>query len=116
MDIEFWVYCWKQGPPNAKDYVWSRMDIAKEDRKRSDEAFLRSRLGKSMRVKLWRRAYSDCEDDEAPRDEVDVLQRCIRDVKEELCAAPSSTLLKRALESYSARLEDARAKKPKGSP
>ncbi|KAF4037573.1 hypothetical protein GN244_ATG10307 [Phytophthora infestans] len=60
------------------------MDIAKEDRKRSDEAFLRCRLGKSMRAKFLQRANSDSEDDEAPCAEVDVLQQCIHGVKEEL--------------------------------
>ncbi|KAE9266961.1 hypothetical protein PF001_g30272, partial [Phytophthora fragariae] len=69
MECEFWVYCWKHGTPKAKAYAWSRKDIAKDDRQRSDEAFLRTQLGKRMRAKFWQRCFSDSEDEEDPQDE-----------------------------------------------
>jgi hypothetical protein len=108
MESEFWVYCWKHGSPKVKAYVWSRKDLHVEARQQQDEVFLRGRVGKTLRARFWQKCYSDSEEEDDPRDEVEILERCVSDTQIEVCAAPDSILLKRAFDSYMMRLEHAR--------
>ncbi|RAW38702.1 hypothetical protein PC110_g5069 [Phytophthora cactorum] len=48
------------------------------------------------------------EDDEDPRDEVEIIEMCVHDTEAEICAAPDSQLLKRARIGYIKHLEVAR--------
>ncbi|KAG6955055.1 hypothetical protein JG687_00011438 [Phytophthora cactorum] len=66
-----------------------------------------------MRLKFWQRTFSDSEEEEDSRDKVEILQRCVRDTEQNICAAPDSILLKRARDSYLMRLESVRAQRRK---
>ncbi|GMF46471.1 unnamed protein product [Phytophthora fragariaefolia] len=56
--------------------------------------------GQANADKFWQRNFSDNEDEVDPQDEVEIMQRSVRDMQREVCAALGSILLKRALMSY----------------
>ncbi|KAG3115968.1 hypothetical protein PI125_g5091 [Phytophthora idaei] len=98
------------GDAKVKEYVWSRQDLSSEERDMKDEIFLRSVRGKQMRSRFWQDSLT-CEgeeDDEDPRDEVEIIEMCVHDTEAEICAAPDLQLLKRARIGYLRHLEVAR--------
>lgn len=87
MDSQFWVFCQKIGDAEVKAYVLQRQNLTLNDRLRNDEKFLRSRRGKQMRLRIMRNSQTELDDDDDldPRDEVELLQMCVRDTTADMC-------------------------------
>ncbi|KAG3110552.1 hypothetical protein PI125_g9914 [Phytophthora idaei] len=112
MDGRFWVLCRNRGSAKAKAYAWARKDIPRYERNESDEKFFRSRAGKDMGARFWlvdrTGSLLNGEDEEDPRDEVELLESCLRLTELEICGAPDCKLLKRLHIQYVDRLRIAR--------
>ncbi|KAG1683229.1 hypothetical protein DVH05_016412 [Phytophthora capsici] len=115
MDARFGIFCRARGNDKAQADAWTRKDLSSDERQNHDEKFLRSRDGKEIRGRYWqvdRTGYLDADEEEDdPRDEVELLQVCLRRTELEICGAPDSKLLKRLHDQYSDQLREAHKKR-----
>ncbi|KAE8909544.1 hypothetical protein PF007_g5957 [Phytophthora fragariae] len=95
MGGRFWMFCRMHGDNKAQYFAWSRKGTCRAERQAKDDSFLRSRRGKELRHKYWQlpRPFN-IDEEEDPRDEVEVLELCLRRSELEICGPPDSKLFK----------------------
>ncbi|KAF4034789.1 hypothetical protein GN244_ATG13243 [Phytophthora infestans] len=99
MDVCFWIFCKVRGDISAQAYALSREGMTPSERQMKDKRFLRNRRAKDLRSKFWFKPRDNMiEGDEVednPRDEVELLEKCLERTELKLSGYPDSLLRQR---------------------